>query len=725
MDLKLKSSEPIEQTKPEVTWKVLTVEDNANFQQNLINILNTVEFEGGKLDILTASSAQEAAKVLSQHDDIAIVLLDVVMEQDDAGLRLVNTIRDILGNSRIRIIILTGQPGMAPEEKVLEQYDIDHYYEKSDLNPAILRGLIRLNLRTWTHINHLYRAKQGLQMILDASRQIYRHYDLQQYTDDVLAQIGHLLNLQDTGILCLQWTDDNGFEMLSSQLADSAPSLLEESFRSDLLNALKSGLHQFEQGYTLLVFKSDDHIDVDYLVYIASTQPLDDYSVYLLQVFSENIKSGFANVTLSSRLARHAYFDEDTGLYNRQRLRRELDLMPEIVWENGQLLVIEIANYASLIASLGKDFILTYLELLHSRVIEQFSDIHVWARFSPDSLVYLINENDQPTEIDDLKARLEKPYDDIFELHLSIRALVIPLKHLDQRDIEEAFSSIDLAKFYMQEKQIFVMEYSPSIVQIADVRIRMMQQLHADIEAKRLSVVFQPKVELETRKPVGCEALARWSFEEKPVPPDSFINIAQNAGFIDQLDLCIAEQVLEKTHLLNELGHKITVSLNMSPSEVGDRKFESQFLDKVTQTNLEIDRLEVEITEEEPVRDYEYLSEFLEKLQNAGLRIALDDFGKGYSSLMHITKLTVDVIKVDREFVNDFLHNRSSAMAIELSVALAERLGLELIAEGIETEEQETKLKELGVRFGQGYFYAKPMPWDDFVNWLNTHADDE
>ena len=137
------------------SWKILSVEDDPVYQASLLHSLNGLMFRDQLVEVLTANSAASAAEVLSRHDDIAVMLLDVVMEQDDAGLRLVSSVREVLGNSSIRIILLTGQPGVAPEADVMRQYDIDEYWNKAELSRDKLHSVIGSHLRTWHYMMEL------------------------------------------------------------------------------------------------------------------------------------------------------------------------------------------------------------------------------------------------------------------------------------------------------------------------------------------------------------------------------------------------------------------------------------------------------------------------------------------------------------------------------------------------------------------------------------------
>lgn len=130
-------------------WKILSVEDDLDYQNALINSLKVLNVKDGyKFELLTANSVSQAALALSMHPDIALIFIDVVMEDDDSGLRLVNTIREIIGNAEMRIVLLTGQPGFAPEAEVMKVLDIDEYWNKSDITVEKLQSIVNSNMRT-------------------------------------------------------------------------------------------------------------------------------------------------------------------------------------------------------------------------------------------------------------------------------------------------------------------------------------------------------------------------------------------------------------------------------------------------------------------------------------------------------------------------------------------------------------------------------------------------
>ena len=289
----------VDDTTPQNTYqesvKVLTVEDDANYQNALVSSLNSITVDHNiKLEILTAQSVMEAALVLSRNNDIAIVFIDVVMEEDDSGLRLVNTIRNVIGNREMRIVLLTGQPSFAPERDVMASLDIDEYWNKADLSIEKLQSIINTNLRTYNYISQISSAKNGLQLILDAARTINSKHDLASFSSAVLCEIAKIVNISDGGgVLC----SGNGqnlheppqiisamgcFKHLAGQhLSDN---LLEQQLYRDVQNALTQKTHIFSAHHSVFYFDTPTFDHKHYLTIVKSDNPISEQNIYLFNI---------------------------------------------------------------------------------------------------------------------------------------------------------------------------------------------------------------------------------------------------------------------------------------------------------------------------------------------------------------------------------------------------------------------------------------------------------
>lgn len=225
---------------------------------------------------------------------------------------------------------------------------------------------------------------------------------------------------------------------------------------------------------------------------------------------------------------------------------------------------------------------------------------------------------------------------------------------------------------------------------------------------------FQPLVTLRTGQLSGFEALARWQHPTIGViPPSSFIAIAERDGWIDQLTRQLLQKALAAVSALPE---PLTLAFNISPVQLRDQSLPDQIQEMATVAGFPLSRLILEITESALVDDLDSALAIATELKAMGCRLALDDFGTGYSSLHHLRSLPFDKLKVDRSFVGSMVEQRDSRKIVGAVVGLGQSLGLQTVAEGIETLEQAEMVLWLGCDLGQGYFYGRPMPAQDLAN---------
>lgn len=193
----------VEQDNQLVPWKILIVDDEADIHAVTRIALQNVEYKNRPLLLISAFSAKEGMEILSHTNDIAIILLDVMMETDDAGLRMARQIREELQNQLVRVILRTGQPGHAPEREVILQYDINDYKNKTELTSQKLFTTIIASLRAYEGLLLIERSRIGIERILDASTDLYQSHSLQAFASSVLQQISTILDVGADGVLCL------------------------------------------------------------------------------------------------------------------------------------------------------------------------------------------------------------------------------------------------------------------------------------------------------------------------------------------------------------------------------------------------------------------------------------------------------------------------------------------------------------------------------------------
>jgi EAL domain-containing protein (putative c-di-GMP-specific phosphodiesterase class I) len=242
------------------------------------------------------------------------------------------------------------------------------------------------------------------------------------------------------------------------------------------------------------------------------------------------------------------------------------------------------------------------------------------------------------------------------------------------------------------------------------------------VEQEALRIVYQPIVSLEAQQVAGVEALLRWRHPELgDVPPSEFIAVAEETRLILPLSGWLLRSACDAfVRWRTTLGHAAPqyVSVNLSRLQLGDPGLVDRVLAVVREAGMQPSELQLEVTESQIMANRSAGTAQLQALRDAGVRLAMDDFGTGYSSLSCLQEFPLDVLKIDREFVANLDRGRDFAALVHAVITLADNLGLDVVAEGIEHVTQLAMLQDLGCRFGQGYLLAEPMPADAVAHWF-------
>lgn len=282
---------------------------------------------------------------------------------------------------------------------------------------------------------------------------------------------------------------------------------------------------------------------------------------------------------------------------------------------------------------------------------------------------------------------------------------------------EEILDCAGLAKNLVKEKRnLKYAFFDDSMKEMMLREGKVLAEVKTAILQRHLVPYLQPKFSLETNEVIGAEALVRWCVDEKIFYyPNDFIPVLEKSGNITDVDFCIYHQVMEWMRRWLDEGRKVVpISVNISRVDCRQQNLEQILIDMADRYQIPHQLIEIELTESAFFENADILMEKLAALRKAGFIISIDDFGSGYSSLSVISRMPIDVIKMDQSFLRSGLLSESSAYVIEAMIHLAERMNLGIICEGVETKEQVEFLLKCGCRMGQGYIFAKPMPVKQF-----------
>jgi len=289
------------------TWTVLIVDDDAEVHAVTRFSLRNVTFRGCSLELLSAYSGKEAREILRERNDIALILLDVVMETSDAGLQLVHVIREELKNRAVRIVLRTGQPGQAPEDKVIVEYDINDYKAKTELTAQKLFTTVIAALRAYNDIMTIEVSREGLRKIITSSARLVERNSLREFASGVLTQISALLDAQPNGIICAQKGANDKIVLLAGvgRYTVSLDGCIEDLASHDevvagVREALERKTTIFGQE-AVTVYIPTDH-DHEIAAWVVTERELSESDHDLLRLFLESLSSSFSNAVLFEKL---------------------------------------------------------------------------------------------------------------------------------------------------------------------------------------------------------------------------------------------------------------------------------------------------------------------------------------------------------------------------------------------------------------------------------------
>jgi len=243
-----------------------------------------------------------------------------------------------------------------------------------------------------------------------------------------------------------------------------------------------------------------------------------------------------------------------------------------------------------------------------------------------------------------------------------------------------------------------------------------LEEILQGVSAKQIEPFFQPKVELQTGRLVGAEALARWNHPEHGViAPYAFIPMLEKTGKIDELTFLMLEKAVAASRLLHDKGYEISISVNLSLTSLTDITLANRITQVVRDAGVDPHQIVLEVTESAAMTDVAPALENLARLRMHGFGLSIDDYGTGYASMQQLTRIAFSELKIDQSFVKDFSTNQALRIIVESSIEMAHKLRVKSVAEGVETQEDWDALKSMRCDTAQGYFIAKPMNLTSFV----------
>jgi diguanylate cyclase (GGDEF)-like protein len=530
---------------------------------------------------------------------------------------------------------------------------------------------------------------------------------------------------------------------ITTELTDlSAPDQLEERDHGQLL-AVYIPLRVGPDGR--FTTSTDGEVIGSYELYfpyepIAASIASDTRSLYvaLAACLTVLYLALFRLVARASRTLRHqasenhhqATHDALTGLPNRVLFHDRADRAMAAAGRHGTgvaVLLADLDRFKEINDTLGHGHGDAVIQEVGRRIAARLRDSDTVARLGGDEFAVLLGDIRNPADAaavaGDLAHALEEPFL-VQGLELDVRASFgIACSPDDGDDPGTLLQRADVAMYIAKTSHSGCEVYRPDQDHYSAERLELAADVRRALDEDELILFYQPKVDLESGRATGVEALVRWQHPTRGLlGPGAFMSIIESTELMKPLTSRVLDLALAQSRKWRDAGLDLEIAVNVSARNVNDLRLPGEVAELLDRHGVPADRLELELTESALLEDPSRARRVLDDLHALGLTLAIDDFGTGYASLAYLTELPVGVLKIDQSFVRNLPHDLQSTAIVRFSVDLGRTLGLHVVGEGVETIEVADALRASGCNLGQGYLWARPMPPDGIPVWTAEHG---
>ncbi|WP_461518952.1 bifunctional diguanylate cyclase/phosphodiesterase [Porticoccus sp.] len=453
----------------------------------------------------------------------------------------------------------------------------------------------------------------------------------------------------------------------------------------------------------------------------------------ILEEMTEDLAFGIQSLRIrhsheeaQKTIRRLAFFDSVTKLPNHVKMENVLNgalSSSESTHVQSALLIIGINRFRDINTTLGFDAGNHVLSQIAARLKKSVSNNEKLFRVRGDEFAVFIEgataeiAGEKASEIQKMLASQFNMEGFSLSMFASIGIVLIP-DHGES--VDKLLPHADVALQHAKQTGKPYEFYTPSLDSDTEYYLKLASKLYRAIECDQLELYYQPKISMVSGKVCGFEALARWfPPNERMIPPDTFIGLAEKTGMITPISYWVIESALRQSCLWRQSNINLPIAINLSARNLHDARLLDYIKERSVAWELKAGMLEVEITENAIMEDRNVAFAILSGIRDLGIPIYIDDFGSGQSSLQILGELPISALKIDKSFVIGMMENNANAI-VRAAINLAKEMGLGVVAEGIENEMVWTQLMELDCDYGQGYYMGKPMSAGEVVTWLGT-----
>ncbi len=665
---------------------ILLIDDDPAFR-----LVTTAFLREAGFNVTEVADGHEALEAIAKNPP-ELVLLDALMEGMD-GFEICSRIQQDPATGEIPVLIVTGLDDIESVHRAFRAGAAG--FITKPVNYPVLVHRIRFQLRAARESRALRESQEQLALAQQLARLGHWRWEPSRNRFEISEQLARICELP---------ADEN-------HTLDDFLSLVDDEdrnqLRQDIRNALDKGVLK----------------PLDYRITTVNGHQLHIHQELTLTspgVLLGTVQDVTRQYESEQRIRKLAYSDELTGLASRSYLMRHLEDTIAIASRHGEkfsILYLDLDSFKYINDTLGHDVGDQLLQKVAERITRVLRKTDFAARLGGDEFCILVDNASTHYAAKVASRCLEEVNKPIqlgsqtFNPRISIGIANFPGDGTDtQTLLKAADSAMYAAKREGRHRYAF---YQPELTVHAKKRLELEHQLREAVGSDQLELYYQPQISLTTGRIYGVEALIRWNHPTKGlVSPADFIPVAERIGLIQALGEWVLHTACRQSRQWMEAGHpSLNVAVNISPIHFRDPAIFDQVRDALDTSGCGAANLELEVTEGVVQTEPENMENF-KRLKELGVRVAIDDFGTGYSSLASLKQLPIDCLKVDQLFIRGMVEDPQSATLVGTIIGLAKALGLHVVAEGVEREEEVQILTGLGCDIVQGYLFSRPLPAD-------------